>query len=490
MATNRTASVLTAFLMLALLCLGAGFLWLDHASAAETRHVDVISMDSEITPVMARYVHRSINKAEKDGAAALVIEMNTPGGLSSAMDDITADILQSKVPVVVYVTPRGARAASAGVYITYAAHVAAMAPGTNIGSASPIFMGADGEASDGSATLKAKVTNDAVSQIKNYANFRDRNAEWAEQAVRQASNITADEALQMHVIDVMAPDLPTLLDTIDGRTVKMADGKTTMTLATKGAEINSVDMSIIESFLQVISDPTIAYILLSLGMLGLVLELSHPGAIVPGVLGVLFLLVSLYSLGTLPVNWAAVLLLIFAFVLFAIDLFVPSFGMLTIGGLISFVLGSYLLIDTSAGPGFEIARPAIWTVTACIAVFFLWLAGAVVRARFRPHATGTEALVGEIGEVRRALNPVGMVYVYGELWSAVAEHPGVELGIGAKVVVTAVEKMRVRVRPATLEEVERQAVERAVEMAQPEDRAKMPRPVPGMAPGGGQSAKR
>ncbi|MEA2596415.1 MAG: hypothetical protein QOF01_2884 [Thermomicrobiales bacterium] len=418
------------------------------AQEPSQRKVVVAKIDGTITPVMERYVKRAINRAEKDNAAALVFEMDTPGGLSSAMDDIVRDILESKVPVVVYVAPRGARAASAGVYIAYAAHVAAMAPGTNIGSASPIFTDETGGGTDGNETLRKKVTNDAVSQIVNLANLRGRNAEWAERAVREAVNVTADQALALNVVDLVAPDLPTLLGQIDGRTVKMETG--TATLATKDAAIRSLDMTVMESLLQLMADPTIAYLLLSLGLLGLYIEFSHPGITVPGVAGGIAVLLGLFALGTLPVNWAGVLLIGLAFVLFAVDLFVPSFGTLTIGGIVSFVLGSYLLIGADAPPGYEIARPVIWSLTACLLAFSLFLGAAVLRARLRPPTTGKQAMIGMVGTVRSALNPTGMVFVDGELWSATLAAGGpAELPEGTHVVVTRVDGLRLVVRPAT-----------------------------------------
>ena len=425
------------------------------AQEQTTRKVIVAEIDGTITPVMERYVKRAIKRAEKDRAAAIVFEMDTPGGLSSAMDDIVRDILESEVPVIVYVTPRGARAASAGVYITYAAHVAAMAPGTNIGSASPIFMDESGNGTDGNETLRRKVTNDAVSQIVNLANLRGRNAEWAEQAVREASNVTADQALQLNVVDLVAPDLPTLLDQIDGRTVQLETG--TATLGTKGATVRNLDMTFLEAFLQLIADPTIAYLLLSLGLLGIYVELSNPGITLPGVLGGIAVLLGLFALGTLPVNWAAVLLIGLAFILFAADLFVPSFGTLTIGGIVSFVLGSYLLIGTDAPPGYEVSRTVIWTVTACLLGFSLFLGAAVLRARLRPPATGKQAMIGTVGSVRNALAPSGMVFVDGELWSATLEG-GIpaEVAVGTPVVVTRVDALRLTVRPATAVDLSRE----------------------------------
>lgn len=454
-ATRPSALGTISRLLLLALVVGLAGLPLASGLAQSTQPKVVVGrIDGTITPVMARYVERVINNAESDHAAAVVFEMDTPGGLSSAMDDIVRSILESDVPVVVYVAPRGARAASAGVYITYAAHVAAMAPGTNIGSASPILVGADGSTDSGNDTLTKKVTNDAVAQIRNLAQLRGRNADWAEQAVREAVNVTADEALNLHVIDLTAPDLPTLLQQIDGRTVQLEQGA--VTLHTANASTSDLNMNWIEQFLQLLADPTIAYILVSLGLLGIFLEFSHPGVSVPGIFGVISILLGLYALGTIPVNWAGVLLMGVAFVLLILDLYLPSAGLLTIGGLISFVLGSYLLIGGNAPPGYEIARPAIWTMTACLLAFSIFLGAAVLRARLRPPATGREAMIGEVGTVRTTLAPSGTVFVFGELWEATLE-PGTvtELGVGEPVVVTAIKGLRLTVRPATGEERER-----------------------------------
>jgi membrane-bound serine protease (ClpP class) len=421
---------------------------------AQTTQPTVVvgQIDGTITPVMARYVERVIRRAERDDAAAVVFEMDTPGGLGSAMDDITRDIIESDVPVIVYVSPRGARAASAGVYITYAAHVAAMAPGTNIGSASPIMIGSDGSTDSGNETLNRKITNDAVARIKNMAQLRGRNAEWAEQAVREAVNITADEALSLHVIDLVAPDLETLLQQTDGRTVQLESGP--VTLATANATTSHHGMNWLDQFLQLLADPTIAYLLVSLGLLGIFIELSHPGISVPGIFGAISLLLGFFALGTLPVNWAGVLLIGLAFILFVIDIYVTSFGALTIGGLISFVLGSYLLIGDNAPPGYEIATPAIWAMSACLLAFSLFLGAAVLKARLRPRATGKEALIDQVGVVRKTLAPRGLVFVYGELWDATLE-PGTvkSLDVGEHVVVTALNGLRLMVRPMTVDEI-------------------------------------
>jgi membrane-bound serine protease (ClpP class) len=440
--------------MLAFLLFAAGvtLLPLSAISQGERPRVVVGEIDETITPVMARYVERVIDDAENDGASAVVFEMDTPGGLSSAMDDIIRDILESEVPVVVYVTPRGARAASAGVYITYAAHVAAMAPGTNIGSASPVFMGADGDTGDEDDTMTRKVTNDAVAQIVNLANLRGRNAEWAEEAVREAVNITADEALDLNVIDAIAPDLTTLLEDIDGLTVETATG--TATVTTAGARTSSNGMNWIERILQLLADPTIAYLFLSLGLLGIFFELASPGAIIPAVVGVVGVLLGLFGLGTLPVNWTGVLLILLAFGLFIADIFVPSLGLLTLGGLVSFIFGSYLLIDTDEAPGFEISRVAIWSMAVCFVAFFGLIGFLIVRSRRRQPAVGDRALIGELASVREALDPNGMVFAFGEHWSASLE-PGSGVAfvpVGATVVVMSVEGLRLLVRPATAQE--------------------------------------
>jgi membrane-bound serine protease (ClpP class) len=424
------------------------------AALAQDDRPEVVvgEIDGTITPVMASYVERVIDEAADDGAAAVVLEMDTPGGLSSAMDDIIRDILESEVPVVVYVSPRGARAASAGVYITYAAHVAAMAPGTNIGSASPVFMGAENDPED---TMTKKVTNDAVAQIRNLAELRGRNADWAEDAVREAANITADEALDLDVIDVMAPDLTTLLEEIDGMTVEMEGG--TATLATAGARTSDMDMNLLDRILQFLADPTVAYLLLSLGLLGIFFELSNPGAIIPGLVGVFGVLIGLFGLGTLPVNWAGVILILLAFGLFLADVYVPSMGLLTLGGLVSFIFGSYMLIDTSEAPGFEISRAAIWSMALCFAGFFALIGFLAVRSHLRRPKTGKVAMVGELGTARTELDPDGMVFAFGEHWSASIDGASglAVIPAGTPVTVTGIEGLRLWVRPASDEELAR-----------------------------------
>ncbi len=400
-----------------------GLLWLfglilagiPGASAAGN-HVELLNVDGTITPVMRNYIHSGISRAEKSGATAVVLRLDTPGGLSSAMDDIVQDILNSTVPVIVYVGPPGARAASAGVYIAYAAHVAAMAPSTNIGSATPVFVNQSGQPTSADATLTNKVVNDAVARMRYLANLRGRNGDWGEQAVRNAVNITADEALQQNVIDLIAPNIPTLLNEVDGQTVQMASGQ--ISLQTRNATIRTDNMTLPEQLLQTISDPTIAYLLLSVGMIGIFFELANPGAILPGVAGGISLLLGLSSLGNLAPNWAGVLLMCFAFVLFLIDLYVPSHGVLTIGGIASFAFGSFMLSNSVGTPTSGISRLAIITVTVIISAFFIFAIGAVVRTRLKRSTTGAEGLCGATGVVRAALSPEGYVFVAGELWRA------------------------------------------------------------------------
>lgn len=448
MRTYPSATGITRWLAGAMIVLGLSLQLVGTVAQDAAPRVVVGQIDGTITPVMARYVDRTIDAAASDGANAIVFEMNTPGGLSSAMDDIVADILASEVPVIVYVAPTGARAASAGVFITYAAHVAAMAPGTNIGSASPVFIGGDGSVSETDDTMTRKVTNDAVARIRNLAELRGRNADWGEAAVRDAVNIGDAEALRIGVIDLVAPDIQALLNEIDGMTVETATGA--VVVRTAGAETTDVGMSVFERFLQFLANPTIGYLFLSLGMLGLFFELSNPGSFVPGVVGVIGLVVGLVSLGSLPLNWAGVGLMALAFLLFIADVFLPSAGLLTAGGLVAFVIGSFMLIDEGI-PGYELSRLVVWTVAVCLAAFFLALGTLALKARFKRSNVGRDGLIGDLGVVRQMLAPSGMVFAQGELWSATLdESSGLdELEEGRSVVITGLDGLRLIVRPAT-----------------------------------------
>ncbi|MCC6179900.1 MAG: nodulation protein NfeD [Chloroflexi bacterium] len=406
--------------------------------------VRVVSTQGAINPSLAQYLSRTIDQAERDRVAALVIALDTPGGLDTSMRQIIQRILASHVPVVVYVSPPGARAASAGVYVTYAAHVAAMAPNTTIGSATPVAMGQSGGEQTMSPEMRAKVTNDAVSYIKTLAERRGRNVAWAEQAVREAVNVTEREALDQGIVDVVASDVGDLLRQIDGRTVDTVDGQ--VTLSTASAPVEQQEMGLVDELLHAISDPTIAYLLLSLGTMGLFFELSNPGAILPGVVGGICVLLGVYALGALPVNYAGLFLMGFAFVLFAADLFAPSHGVLTLGGFVSFVLGSFLLFQVpGAGPWLHLSLWTIASVSLFIGVFFAVIVRLVARGQRGRVTTGREGLIGQIGQARTSLMPTGMVFVDGALWEATTD--GEPIPAGAQVEVLAMDGLKLLVRP-------------------------------------------
>ena len=414
--------------------------------AAEGEHVAVARLRGIINPAAAAYVERAIGAAEANGARLLVLELDTPGGLDHSMRQIVQRILASRVPVAVYVAPPGARAGSAGMYITYSAHVAAMAPNTNIGSATPVSIGEGGEQKM-SEEMRNKVVNDAVAYVKGLAAARGRNAEWAERAVREAANAPAQDALDLGVVEHVAPDLPSLLQALDGSSVSTVAGE--IALRTAGLPVERVDMQPQEALLHSITDPTIAYLLISLGSLALIYELASPGAVFPGVVGGLALLLGLYGVGTLPVNLAGLLLIGFAMALFALDLVAPTHGVLTAGAIVAFLLGSAILFNTPEGaPFFQVAPTAIALMTIVLSSFFGIVLGAVFRSHHRPVVTGREGLIGARGQARQALDPDGLVFVEGELWSATAV--GERIAAGATVEVTAVEGLRLLVRPVAV----------------------------------------
>jgi membrane-bound serine protease (ClpP class) len=405
--------------------------------------VKVVTAKGVVDPTLAHFVTRAIDAAEQEDATAVILQLDTPGGLDSSMRQIIQRTLASSVPVILYVGPPGARAGSAGVYITYAAHVASMAPNTNIGSATPVAMGEGGE-QQMSPEMRAKVTNDATAYIRALAEARGRNADWAELAVREGANVTAQEALKLDVIDLIAADVPDLLRQVDGRTVTTATGP--VTLKTAGAVVQPVRMGTVDALLHAISDPTIAYLLISLGTMGLFFELSNPGSIFPGVVGGICLLIGFYALGALPVNYAGLLLMGFAFLLFVTDLFAPSHGVLTAGGLISFTLGSLLLFNVpEAAPWLSLSLWTVAAVTGTMAGFFLLVARLVARSHHLQPAAGAEALIGQEGRVRSTLDPTGMVFLDGALWEATSE--GGAVAVGERVAVIRLEGLRLWVRP-------------------------------------------
>lgn len=413
-----------------------------HALAQGATHVDVATVNGVIDPLVAQYLERGIQLAEQDGAQCLVIQMDTPGGSDSAMRDIVQHMLNSSVPVVVYVSPAGARAGSAGVFITIAADIAAMAPGTNIGAAHPV--GITGEIT---GTMNEKVTNDAAAYARALAERRGRNATWAEEAVRESTSITANEAVKIGVVDLIANDLPDLLEKIDGETVSTASGE--RHLVTRGAEIRQVPMSLPQRILHAIVDPNIAYLLFTIGILALVAEFFHPGAILPGVTGAICLILAFVAFGNLPVNWGGVALIVLAVVLFILDIKVAGYA-LSVGGIIAFILGSLMIFSplipiSPATPSLVVSRPLIAVMTAAITAFFVFALSAGIRAQRARVISGIHTLVGATGVATSDLDPLGTVQVKSELWSAVAD--GAEaIRQGEQVKVVAVEGVRLKVR--------------------------------------------
>jgi len=409
------------------------------AGWASLDEVYVARVEGIIAPSLAEFFVSAIRKAEDGGAHAIIFELDTPGGLDTSMRIIIKEILRSPAPVIIYVSPSGARAASAGAFITIAAHVAAMAPGTNIGAAHPVQMGG-GEADE---EMTRKIENDAAAYIRGLAERRGRNATWAEDAVRKSVSATATEALRLKVIDVVAENRADLLAKIDGRTVETGAGK--ITLKTKTAKIVEVEMGLRDKVLSVISNPTIAYILLILGMAGLYFELSTPGAILPGVLGGICLILAFYAFQTLPINYAGLLLIILGVILFIAEVMVVSHGILTIGGMTAMILGSLMLIDSPA-PFLQISLSAILGVTAATTAFFVFAIGAVFRAHRRQPATGREGLVGQAGVARTRLNPDGLIFIRGEIWNATCAE-GAEPGEQVQVTSVAGLKLKVKKLP-------------------------------------------
>ena len=383
-----------------------------------------IHIDATINPAIAAFIHSAIEKAEKQKAQCLIIHLNTPGGLLKSTRNIVGDFINSRVPVVVYVSPPGAQAGSAGVFITMAAHVAAMTQGTNIGAAHPVGMqgGMD-------TTMAEKVTNDAVAFIRTIAEKRNRNGEWAENAVRNSVSVTATVALQQKIIDLIANDDEELLQELDGRTVQLNSGS--VTLRTKSVKVTEFEMSFIEKLLNILSDPNIAYILLMLGFYGLMFELYSPGTILPGIVGVICLVLAFYSLNTLPINYAGLALILFALLLFILEIKIASHGVLAIGGVISLLLGSMMLIRRDAGAIGQLSWTVIIASTVVTTLFFLFVIGMGLKAQRMKPVTGSESMIGETGEAKEELNPLGMVFLHGELWQA--ESVGGSIPSGGKI---------------------------------------------------------
>ena len=405
--------------------------WSGLSRAADSQAAVLLNIKGAIGPAVSDYVIRGLKKAEQDKAGVVILQIDTPGGLDASMRDIIKNILASSVPVVSYVAPDGARAASAGTYILYASHVAAMAPVTNLGAATPVRVGGLPGMPDAPAnpkendhpekksplsdTMERKMVNDAVAYIKSLANRHGRNAQWAEQAVREAVCLTAKEALDIGVIDVVAGSLADLLQQLDGREVLMESGK--MTLSTGNLVIEHVEPDWRSQLLAIITDPNIAYILMLLGFYGLIFELSNPGYILPGVVGGICLLLALYSFQVLPINYAGLALMILGIIFMIAEAFVPSFGALGIGGVIAFVFGSVILMNDE---GLRISLPLIGGTALVSTGFFLWVMGGLYAISRKKVVTGMEEMIGSMGEAMADFEGEGRVWIHGESWRAVS----------------------------------------------------------------------
>ena len=404
-------------------------------SAAQQSDIYVIRIADAISPGTAEYIKSGIKTAEENEAACLIIELDTPGGLAESMRLIVQNILASRVPVVVFVFPSGARAASAGVMITMAADVAAMAPGTNIGAAHPV--GAGGKDIDGA--MSDKIINDMVAQAKSVAEKRGRNANWVEDAIRESVSVTETEALKENIIDIIAKDTEDLIRQLNGREIK-GRGKLDLDQANKIVLQETLRTKI----LRTISNPNIAYILMMIGLAGLYFELSHPGAIFPGVIGAISLILAFFAMQTLPVNYAGILLIVLAIIFFIMEMKIASYGLLSVAGIVSLLLGSLMLFEGDT-PGMKLSWQVLLSTIIVISGFFIAVASLVFRAQITKPTTGAGGLVGEIGIVKKALTLEGKVFVHGELWNARAKEP---LDEDVKVRVVKVVNLILEVEPA------------------------------------------
>ncbi|HOK06454.1 MAG TPA: nodulation protein NfeD [Syntrophales bacterium] len=421
---------------LILLLLGLwGFIAPPAVPAAPPPVFNKITVSGAITPPMAEFILANIEEASREGRAGLIILLDTPGGLDLAMRDIAKGILNAPLPVIVFVYPAGARAASAGVIVTVAAHVAAMAPGTNIGAAHPVAIGFGG----GDKTMMEKVENDAAAYVRGIARQRGRSEEWVERAVRKSESVTAEEALKKGVIDLVAADVPELLRGIDGREVKV--GGKTVVIKTQGAVVTEKKMGTRQRVLTAISDPNVAYILFLLGLAGLYFEFSHPGVILPGVVGAISLILAFFAMQTLPINYAGILLIVLGVILFIAEMKVVSHGILTVGGIISLVVGSLMLFE-SPDPALRVSLDVMIPSLVIITLFFVAVIVLVVRAQLRRKRTGREGMVDAEGVAVTDVDPVGKVLVKGEYWQATSVRP---IKAGMPVRVISVDGLRLQV---------------------------------------------
>jgi membrane-bound serine protease (ClpP class) len=408
--------------------LGGGLL-----AASSPATVEVLTVDGTVVPVVADYIDRGISQAEKDGATACVIELNTPGGLLDSTEKIVQRIMNANVPIVVYVSPKGAWAASAGTFITLSAHIAAMTPGTTIGAAHPVSAGGQEIPED----QMKKIVEFSAKWMKTIAEERGRNMEEAELAVTQSKSFTDVDALECNLIDLRAENLETLVSQINGRKVTLASGEE-VTINTTGCAISRNQMNAVERFLHTISDPNIAYILLTLATIGLITEISSPGLVFPGVIGGVSLLLAFYSLGVLDAYWGGIALILLAVALFIAEYFTTSFGLLTAGGVIALVMGSLILFSRS--PGIQVNRGLIAGVAVGFTAFAVFVLGAIIRGQRRPTVTGAEGMVGGVAVAKTPLDPTGTVLAEGELWTATSESG--RITTGEEVIITKVDGLK------------------------------------------------
>ncbi len=401
----------------------------------------ILKFAGPIGPISSDYIVSGIERAETDNASAVVIKLDTPGGLDESMREIIQKIMNSKVPVITYISPSGARAASAGVFITLASDYAVMSPGTNIGAAHPVSVGGK----EISQEMAEKITNDAASYIISIAEKRNRNKEWAEQAVRKSLSISADEAVKTRVVDFIADDDASLFRKLDSIRMSRMTTNESNAQFVKFADIRKIryDMNVRQRFLLFLTNPNIAYILMMLGIYGLIFELKSPGAIFPGVVGAICLILGAYSLRMLPTNYAGLALIAVAIVLFILEIYITSYGFLTIGGIVSLTLGSFLLFQSPVSY-FRLAIPVILTTVIVTALFFIWIIGMAVKAHKKKVTTGKEGILLEIGNAQTDLDPEGMIMIHGELWKA--ESIDGKINKGEKVQVVVVKGMILQVK--------------------------------------------
>ena len=427
---------LKSLTLLTLFALGAGVF--AQSKDAGAPHVDLIAIDGSINPAVDDFIREGIARAKNNGARALIVQLDTPGGLLTSTRTIVKEMLGAQVPVMVWVGPSGAGAGSAGVFITLAAHIAAMAPGTNIGAAHPVAGGGQ----EVKGVMGEKIENFTASFSESIAQKRGRNTEWAIQAVRKSVAITESDALKKNVIDIVAKDIDDLLKQADGRKVDL-DGKVHV-LALKDAKINRHEMSLKQKIINILADPNIAYLLMMAGLLGLYMEFSHPGVIFPGVAGAICLLLALASFQLLPLNYTGLTLIALGIGLLVAEMFVPSFGVLGVGGIIALAIGSLLLFDTE-NSDLIVDKTIIFTAVGTVGSIMLALSYLVFRTQQSKPTMGMNALIGKVGEVRSELAPAGKIFIHGEYWNAQADTP---IEVAAKVEVVGYEGMTLKVRRA------------------------------------------